>query len=688
MWVPKASIEEKKKTGDVEQLRILWDAYTSVTRPERSLKGEEAIGERKVFSSSDHLEELSGELESLSGVMMSKTRETGLKKAGESLKKVRDMLKEISVKLGTGCTQFVINLALFDFRTAAGGRARKSTSALRQGADEHYARPFENDLPLYVSVLLTAVQGARTPGSTSGSGIVLVPKDKPYIPPTRFTATFPLALKGIKDGAQTLRAPSIPDKDPGSSSIQYAFMGSFGFAEPGYCTWEAGDRSEYPGTRLSLGAYSLNPAYLEDLLSLMGNMSTTERGASAQYGTVGQEHVQALLKKFAGGKGPELAIAWTLQLVDAARALVSEALLKSQVRAPLLRRFFKLMLHKIDVREEKLKEIQKRGALSKATLFEYIWVFEATLWELAFLGASLLTPGEMVVALQQQPCFKPWLPSVGLSEVSLVETVCLGHEQTFERIYFPSGTAAAEGVYEALWALGYGPLPLKVDPTKLSTFTPYFEFYQQKSSMLSPEEVGGRLEKGKGSRRTDFEGTQVWLNLSDGLHSLFVEKRPRLTEVGMELARLLSAYVGTLCQDRETEDKVSTKLGLKLTKLCLVIDYTKFAGDMPNERLYPVLAQLRDALMLLHGVSEVLFLRSNLKYNTGSLDRYQSGEVLAEPKSAVGKVLSVASTNSFSGASEWMLHGEYIPLMKKMYLLSDAIGFAHWKAYSQLWKQG
>lgn len=686
LWNPKSELEKKDKTGDLEQVRLLQAAYLSVTAPDKKLM--DAKEELKALSAG-----IVASLASFDAIDLENYDERAEFAKAKKLSGIVDLKKMVTAvgqQLGTRFNQFVINLILFNFRTTAGGRARKSTVRLHKGADPHYARPFAGGLPFAVTLLLEAIKQPRPKTQTAGAtGAVLTSqKGLKYLPPTRFTASFPLLLAGEKDGRQTLTAPELPSAANTNvaplsvpSHIKYADLGSFGFAEPGYCSWQKNEATETAGTRLSLGAYALNPDYLDDLLGLIGKLSPTDKKNYAKYGSVGENHVKALRTLFSESKGTALAFKWLFQLVDASMALCTEA----DKHTPALRSFFLLIRQKIDVRTMKLQDIQKTGIGKQHNLFDYLWVFESTLWEFLFLGATCLPMKKIVDTLKAHPRLKPslatWQPSVGQSEWPLVDPIKIGVHD-FKRVYFPSGTAAAEELYEALWANAVGPFAMGTDLGKLSTFTPYFEFYQG-HGILNPKEITEKASSREG-RTKNCSATQIWLNLSDSLHDQFLNK-PELTAVGDEIAKQVLAHVTLLLQNKPAP---ITNLTLNFSKIHLVIDFTKFASDIPNGHLYPLLAQLRETVLksgTALGMTEVYFLRSNLKYNTGSLDRYQSGEVLLLDNLA-NKALTTSLSQRAGGLFKepWLLMGEYIPMMKKVYLLSDAIGFARWEAYSQL----
>lgn len=657
---------------------------------------EKSVDEVQESGDSEHFEFLLAAYESLNVVSTSSNEPTPQDPASRVLRLKKD--------LGMGGRQFIINLILFNYRTADGGRIRQATHNLRTGdledEREEYARPFESAPPRYVKALLSCAADpadqkiiADAPPPT----VRITPlMDTVYVPPTRFTASFPLVL--APDHPQTLETPLLPGQTYAGEPVRYRFLASFGFAEPAYCWWDKNDRSEYPGTRLSLGAYSLNTGYLRHLRAMLGALQGDTRSAYEKYGSVGRKHVNALLALFGSNPhsgwntGTQLALGWAVQLLKIARALLDDA---AKVEPRKLRAFYSFVQGKLDAHETDLDFIwETRGAYPKITnernrqfnshnVFDRIWVIEARLWELAFLSATYLSPHDMQVALRR--VFPEWTPSVGAPRETdqsngVREAIELGrHGVLFDRILFPSGTAAADAVHEHLASLDFATHAVRVSRDDLSTFTPYFEFYQQVTSFLSPEEVARKNTPGKA-------GGQLWLNLSDGLHDDLLGRPGK--DVGLTLARMTAEFV------RRVRERASTAP----SRLFLVIDYTKFAADMPNDRLYPILAVMARWLRVLvsdepDDMAGVVFLRSNLKYNTGSLDRYQLGEILVwkqdgELAKPLTSGLCQRAQASFGDPStdDWSLRGEYLPLAKKVYLLYDAVSHGRWRDYARLWK--
>ena len=668
-WEPRKSIDDKKKTGDQEHFGMIWTAHLYIAAGNQlSFYAE---GQARRSFSRKQVKSVYDDVESTLGV-------------------ISELLEEIDTALDPDFAQFAVNLALFDFRTAGGGRARKISNWLRITSTGNfdeigYLRPFDEGLPYAVASLLKTCRSSPLSIRTASNktrdlrcGLCSYTSRR-YVAPTRFTATFPLILAGNKIARQptarenqlTYVDPQFTDENRDTRSvIKYAFMGSFGFAEPSYTTWDAED--EYAGTRLSLGAYSLNPIYLGHLTKLARIAASKLKGYSG-YGSVGLRHLEALTE-VAKIYGHKLSFLWALDLARIAKALAkaaqNQATIKDQTG---LVDFFAFVLGKINRRYTKLNQVL-RGTLDELTSFEYIWVQESALWELAFLAASCLNLPEIFSALSrltQRP-----QTSVSLNE-SILEKVRV-HVGTvkscvYRRLYGPSGTAAAFKLYETLGKQGFTLFGIESNIPTLNTFKPYFEFYQP--GFLGVSEVGG-FNKSI-SKPT---GTQLWVNLSDDLHAYLLELACTHDKAGAAIGSFLARYVESL----------------KITgKVLLVIDFTKFGSDMPNTVLLPLLATLEDTIATFDWCAGVVFLRSTLKYNTGPLDRYQAGELLVRATGpgvqlipALANALGQYFANGaqFTSGKQWALNGHYISMMKKVYLLSEFITTRRWELYATTWK--
>lgn len=661
-WEPKASIDDKRKSGDQEQLGIIWAAHQCVCSEAVEVDTESFLRGRKAFEAEMLGELLAGHRDAV-------------------IVEVRALLKEMTTQIGADFMQFVVNLILFDFKTAGRGRARKIANWLRRteaaSSLDFYLRPFDEKLPTVVEQLLKECSGGLVLDSTHEVLSFSCERLKyaAYIPPTRFTASFPLALTGSKGDPAVLVDPKLSGGAVLDGDIKYAFMGSFGFSEASYCTWAAGtddNDPEFDGTRLSLGAYSLHPEYLKSLLRLVEGMEREHQVAYAKYGSVGPIHIRALCE-LASKHGETLALTWALDMTQLANILASAAQVKARrFRSEGLANFFELVQDKITRRKVKLHALVDLDSL---TGFEYIWVQEAALWELCFACASCLTLPELRGVIESD--LGEWGCSVGSSETSIceiIQNVPTGRGRCeLTRIYGPSGTGAATVLFDNLMKLGFGSAGAKSDKALLNTFTPYFEFYL--GGFLYEENV---LERAQRLRIDAFTGSQVWVNLSDDLHSYLLEARVPRSEAGAAISKLLSQH-----------------LGVAAAEVVLVIDITKFAAEMPNCIVYPILAQLAMSLVEVGTAHHVIFLRSNLKYNTGALDRYQSGELLildAGPSGLKSRLIRDLEEYFSKGSpaigglgAKWGLCGEYVSMMKKTYLLADFIGTWRWEEYITKW---
>jgi len=202
---------------------------------------EKSVDEVQESGDSEHFEFLLAAYESLNVVSTSSNEPTPQDPASRVLRLKKD--------LGMGGRQFIINLILFNYRTADGGRIRQATHNLRTGdledEREEYARPFESAPPRYVKALLSCAADpadqkiiADAPPPT----VRITPlMDTVYVPPTRFTASFPLVL--APDHPQTLETPLLPGQTYAGEPVRYRFLASFGFAEPAYCWWDKCSRA-------------------------------------------------------------------------------------------------------------------------------------------------------------------------------------------------------------------------------------------------------------------------------------------------------------------------------------------------------------------------------------------------------------------------------------------------------------
>lgn len=704
VWKPKASIDDKAKTGTRDHVAMLSLATHCLL--DASLSDE------------DH--DVSDDVEAIDQVVTERWDDSGSGGklvVGELKTRVAEAIRAMSASLGEEYGQFLVNLAMYNYHTAGGGRARKIADwlrALKGGAPDliSYKRPFDEGLPDTIQDLLRPCQ-CDGGGAASGSSEVVLGawKDGKYVPPSRFTATLPYKIEQTKDTDPKVVMWEV-DKDryeevapegyiekEKDARVRYAFMGSFGFAEPSYSTWTAGDEgvgNEYSGTRLSLGAYSLCPDYVVHVLQLLKDAEVWKEeerwDGYKRYGGVRRLHLETLCK-VARKRGYDVAITWAHQMAEIGHALAGAAVDKAAGQAKKLADeperekddseylytfhlsevskkkaltglgdFFGVVRRKIEQCDVKVGFLESQGYSLSG--FEHVWVQESSLWELSFLAASCLSLKEIKAALRGLDAFASWQPSVGDDPTFIHEVVVLPDKQRFHRLFAPTGTAAAKKLYEALVEMNYGTVSPAIGKKKLDPFTPYFEFYLE----------GGFLNKDHVKPVAKPAGLQIWVNLSDNLHSDLLAGGVKHAEAAGLIAKMLMEYAGSLGDPSPAN--------------VYVIDYTKFAGEMPHCVVYPILARLAALIVEAKLAGRVLFLRSNLKYHTGSLERYQSGEVLiprVTKSDALRTRLKKKFEDSFNveGKDGWELSGEYVSLMKKVYLLADAVAWLRWGVYAE-----
>ncbi|RKI62949.1 hypothetical protein D7X55_21525 [Corallococcus sp. AB049A] len=680
-WLKKG-VDGKTKTGDRELVRLLLHAWltlgsTAEEQHEEALKAYETQDAEYDSDPSAFLP-LGKKIETLS-----KAKESALKYLGnlyahheldplklrEKLAEVYDTLASLTASDGL---QFIVNLCLVNYRTAQGGRLRKSTSLPRSANGEgEYMRPFVDALPPYVAFLLSPLLSKglsilaptvldTVPGEIKYSTSAL-PKDSArYHPPSRFTASFLASATERKDFAS-----------------HYEELGSFGFAEPSFGHWSEGfGGGEHAGTRVSLGAYSLNPDYLEEVSKRLEHSYSHQEGKSVykNYGGARPKHLQYLKSRFGASQtggplppGLELSLAWIQVLQEIALAVVERA----QHQDGSVRPFFSRIAEKIAKRGEKLAFVLQQGSgllsedgMKVTELFDKVWILESTLWEFMLLGAAFVPIADLIELVRQRRLTPAVAPTPNLTE-----DIHLGEAPTFTRVFFPTGTAAALGLQEHLLEKKCPHLKENFAKSELNPFKPYFEFYipgnEPRENDVQDSAFLFNPSKPSEGRRA------VWVNLSESLHSKLLGKQ--MQEVGTLIADKLRQYLGSL--PLKSDEPV-----------VVVADFTRFSGEMPNTVVYRILADLTRALSE-SKTCEIVFLRSNLKYNSGSLDRYQSGEVLIPPGTAawfVPQELEQKAQEVFNDTETyWSLFGQYIPLMRKTYLLSDYVSQARWREYAK-----
>jgi hypothetical protein len=468
----------------------------------------------------------------------------------------------------------------------------------------------------------------------------------------------------------------------------YREIGSFGFNEPSFTCWpDEPGTTDTAGTRLSPGSRVFCVPYIEGIVTLVEELKDVEEVATYKnYGSPYLEHLRTM-QVLAEAKGRDLEIKDVQTTLGVAVALVER--LRAVSNDTHLESFAVHLLSKIEIRRNKIALLEKMefgtkitgekpveevvihagdGTLTPALFFERLGVFESTLWEYAMLVASYLSWADVMQTLRDVipnwvPVMNPDDPTNGRFAGDIVE-IGLTRPQ---RVFFPSGYRAAEVLYEFLLKNKFKPLKVPIGREKLNEYKPYFEFYQNTGFMLHTENentVGAQSQ----------EQLQIWLNLSDSLHWRMSGK-----PLG-ECAIMIAEDILKILQE-PLEVKRPT---------ALVLDYTKICSNIPSSALYVLMSEIALQLLKSELIPHIWFLRSNLKYNTGCLDRYQCGEVLLfngggpiDPAALVADAAESfeASEDKDPLKAKWSLKGYYLPLMHRTRLLADAITAAKWEAY-------
>lgn len=562
--------------------------------------------------------------------------------------------------------QFAVNFALFDFRTSLGGRLRKSAE-LTRGEAAHYLRPFEEELPFNLLALLAEVahKMAQLPAAphapcwaTPIAMLVALPVAA-YCPPARYTCTI---------------AAEVGSGDAPTASGEFstfADVGSFGLMEPTHTAWSSASGGGLAGIRYSPGAQGTHPTVLAAIKEAL-QTAPVETG---RYGGVGLAHVEWLLSRYAATD--DLASEYAL---SAANTVKSVALcLTERARSVEHRRFFDALFRKIKKREVKIQSLTglkaSTSAVTPLLVVDKLGIVESTLWEFSMLAASVLTLNQLTTELMRLD--SGWMPCACLDdhtieELFVVDAAGLVPKTRLCRVLLPSATAAATGLADALDELGFQRLRVRANREAIDPFVPYFEFYIGIETLIGTNQAP-RREAGPAA---------VWVNLSDNLHDAILEamKLSDTVQPMKVVARLLRAYLSNI-----SGQGLSAAAGD-----VLLIDHTKFSADIPSQVLWRWLADLAHEL----AEFECVFLKSTLKYNTGSLERYQCGEVLIAStlsdtfsKRLRPKLNTLAQSCFGDGGNEpiqaWRLFGHYLPLMRKTNVMADFINWQRWVKHSK-----
>lgn len=510
--------------------------------------------------------------------------------------------------------KLAINLVMHNFRTSTGGLRPQFRY---RGHKEPYQRPFSahpggkvmgamkiiDRVPKREEKTHVAEQDASDP-------IVPAEYDLPdkYIPPSRFAVTLPIGEKQL--------GQLIKDNQELKNFIAtFSSIGSFGFSERSKTAWEDGEAA---GTRLSLGD-SISSEMHTQLSQLIKKVKLDSPKSEEMYRLWGSPSL-ALMKAHAGDNA---------QIMER----------RTQHIKAMEELSLKLRNSCKDDDRDILKIFDESRQLSKEAVvgkYRQFIIRESELWEELMHASTLFTEASLNRKLGIQHYKK-------LNESRTTEHITVGREK-MRRHLFPSGTFAAKELHEHLGGKGTN---VKQSTGRLSTYTPYFEFYIGDDSLLN---AGPEKPKDK---------MQFWINLSENAHDLFLGSA-NVPQGTKKLSQSIIKHV--------------TGFSPNPKELALVIDYTKFSSDLPKDEIYPILTDLKKELTKASNIATVYYLKSSLKYNTGALERYQSGEVLSY--SEENKLETRAEKSFKEKRSEYpgsSLGGYYVDLMRKVDSLSDYI---------------
>ena len=614
---------------------------------------------------------------------------------------ITKMVSLINIAL-SGLSCFKVNLLMVNYRTINGGAwgnnsiVEHQTKTIDGSSPKVLCRPFESYLPDYASALLGVINRPNLHLSPHSHQALVSFKplvDDTYTLPSGFTVSFPVQKGQIGACFTRVDHPELERK--------YQHIGSFGLSEPGFYTWEKALHQECYGSRLSLRAYSINSEFLSSIQQMLSNLSRANSDQWDNYqkfGGVSLTHINKLTRVFADDHtGLDLAVDWTLDLANMTLGLADGVSDIGEipdeficyVKNKVARRVNRLLTMTSGSILKPVKALDCESQDHDSAAFDKIWVIDANLWELLMLLASGMTLPQLkenlsLIDNQWQTNLYVAKEPESVADVQLQDELFCG-EQGFIRTLFCSGTSAATGISEALKSLlnPVKTLKVSVDNQWLSTFSPHFVSKQsskihttssdRKSSYVSPSTSPATLMLAR---------AQVWVNLSDDLHGLCVNSSYQ--GAASILADALLNHTKLVKQSCKT---------VSFEQAVLVIDYTKFGADLPSTILYPLLMCLAKELKNSRLILEVLLFRSNLKYNTGALDRYQCGEVLSSGQlsAPINTQLLVKANQSFSSTDaqkhRWRLREQYIPLMKRLYLLCDFVLQRRFRQYEALYKR-
>ena len=512
---------------------------------------------------------------------------------------------------------FKVNLLLINYHISKGysdDQNAESVNCLQglQKQVEINCRPFASILPDYIRVLLpvfTISKQHLLPYNKSAVVSFSALPDKSFVPPALFNVDFPIDMAAKHQDVK------------------------------------------YHGSRLSYGHYNIEPEFLRAMHSILKDCDKQTLDKQQQNGDISLGHIKRLVGIFSRRKvSLDLAVDWAKDVSNMVLGLI-DALSHLQVISDEFLNYLKgRVANKLvkldDILAEKTFGINRRKEKDENQLsaFDRVELLDANLWEFLVLTASGLSLIQLKKALRFID--RQWQPNVyvgsqegTVADVQLQDELVYGQIQMV-RTLFSSGVLAEDGLRRVLKMNG--------------------------CEVLEPNL--GENQRIKASDIYEVRKVQVWMKLCDDIHRLLLDAD--CNKVAERLAgHILAQFlrIKQSCQSVVFEQAV------------LVVDYSRFSAELPSNILYPILLQFVETLKAHKFIVDVMLFRTNHHYHVGVIDRYQSGEVLSSGQLSmpINTQLLGNANGSFNSAdpqlNAWQLRGQYVPLMKRCYLLADFV---------------
>lgn len=651
-WKIKA-LDEKLKTGLVEQLNTIWELsycklkdVDEVEQAHKAIRNSwtlyyvQQIYDCNVTPMGAYYESDNETIERSLGLRGNKGYEDFCDEA------FGELLKYLAPESGLN-SDFTWNLARMNFRTSKGGRERKYVE--ENGADD-YRRPFTEckfgDWSTKLSKFIQQfVYRSEAKTKIDNGNVAAFAK----IEQLKFGHCQPITVTIEKCETNIeidpLINPKLQEKrmvsDAGSPVPKLLFkrLGSFGFNEPSYTSWKIENAETY-GFRFNLGARSSDKHYLNHFYSLLKIAENQALDCD-----VDKEAIQARLTLLEGNKMAEVLAYYHAKMlkhaVDKILTRCADDKVKAWLNKKLARRLEKLEGLKCAL----LKQVNPMtitglndGVVTSDIFFERVGAIESTLWEYAMLAASRTTLANINAVLESG------VNVVGQSENYVSDKIAIDGENV-HRHYFSSCFNSGNLIFEKLEEMAY--LSIR-NNEQLADYKCYFEF----DFFVNALEIA------------DPDGYHIWLNMPE---------RFKYTTKGT-MAATAEDVANDICAQLSLKQPEKDKLGV------ILIDYTKWISNQPSAVELNLLKCLADKLRTKTQTNQVIFFTSSLKYGSGCLERYQRGEVLSFGSDvlsfdALHEMAKTSYTKDLSDGAlkRWDMGGHYLPLSHRLKAITEYV---------------